>query len=250
MSKNNGLGKLYERLTPEERFRLDVEAMARGDTEESRKLTDTCPRRTYTMNDIGFAGRWDGAVQLTMAMLMDLRQVTARLRVIDAFKGVLPLSRNLAENDAILAYLDGHRAGTRYAWARAGMEGEAPGLETDEEEAEENADEAMDAGLDEACSRVEESSGMVPRLLDRLEREIASEAIVVWAAYLRFCEETVQVEAEKLLMATFKPALEDIRWLESLVERLGLEAEAAAVEEYREGLVAGWRKNVTGSLRG
>lgn len=28
--KHKGLGKLYDRLTPEERFRLDVEAMARG----------------------------------------------------------------------------------------------------------------------------------------------------------------------------------------------------------------------------
>lgn len=28
--KQNGLGKLYDRLTPEERFRLDVLAMARG----------------------------------------------------------------------------------------------------------------------------------------------------------------------------------------------------------------------------
>jgi hypothetical protein len=250
MSKHNGLGKLYERLTPEERFRLDVEAMARGDTEESRKLTDTCPRRTYTMYEAGFSGRWDGAVQLTMAMLMDFRQNTARLRMIDAFKSVLPLSRNLAENDAILAYLDGHRAGTRYAWSRTEREGEPPGLEADEEEAEENADLAMEAGLDVTCSRVEESSGVVPGLLDRLERELASEAIAVWAAYLRFCEETIQVEAEKLLQATFKPALEDIRWLESLVEGFGIEAEAVTVEEYREGLAEGWRKIVTGSLRG
>jgi hypothetical protein len=29
--KRKGLGKLYDRLTPEERFRLDVLATARGD---------------------------------------------------------------------------------------------------------------------------------------------------------------------------------------------------------------------------
>jgi hypothetical protein len=69
--KQNGLGKLYDCLTPEERFRLDVEAMARGDKQESRRLTDTCPRRTFTMNEPGFTGRWDGAIHLTMAMLMD-----------------------------------------------------------------------------------------------------------------------------------------------------------------------------------
>ena len=29
--RRDRLGRLYDRLTPEERFRLDVEAMARGD---------------------------------------------------------------------------------------------------------------------------------------------------------------------------------------------------------------------------
>ena len=56
--KHNGLGKLYDRLTPEERFRLDVEAMARGDEEESELLNRTCQRETYTMNHRGFTGRW------------------------------------------------------------------------------------------------------------------------------------------------------------------------------------------------
>ncbi len=53
----NGLGKLYDRLTPEERFKLDLEAMARGDDEESRRLVDSCPRRAYNMTDWAFSGR-------------------------------------------------------------------------------------------------------------------------------------------------------------------------------------------------
>ena len=32
--RRDALGKLYARLTPEEHFRLDVEAIARGDMEE------------------------------------------------------------------------------------------------------------------------------------------------------------------------------------------------------------------------
>jgi hypothetical protein len=45
MSKKNALGKFYDRLSPSERFRLDVEAQARGDEAESRRLVDTCPMR-------------------------------------------------------------------------------------------------------------------------------------------------------------------------------------------------------------
>ena len=59
MSKN-GLRRHYDRLTPEERFRLDVLAQARGDLEESERLTRTCQRETYTMNHRGYTGRWNG----------------------------------------------------------------------------------------------------------------------------------------------------------------------------------------------
>jgi hypothetical protein len=81
-------------------------------------------------------------------------------------------------------------------------------------------------------------------ILDRLERELASEAITVWAAYLRFCGERLEIDAKKILKATFKPALEDVRWLEEIAERLTLEPEAAAVEEYRAEMAEGWRKTM------
>ena len=56
MSKNT-LHRAYDRLTPEERFRLDVLATARGDEQESERLTRTCQRETYTMNHRGYTGR-------------------------------------------------------------------------------------------------------------------------------------------------------------------------------------------------
>jgi hypothetical protein len=55
--RHKGHARYYDRLTPEERFRLDVLATARGDMEESELLTRTCPRMTYTMNHRGFTGR-------------------------------------------------------------------------------------------------------------------------------------------------------------------------------------------------
>jgi hypothetical protein len=45
-----GLHRHYDKLEPDERFRLDVLATARGDAEESERLTRTCQRETYTMN--------------------------------------------------------------------------------------------------------------------------------------------------------------------------------------------------------
>ena len=57
MSKNV-LHRHYDRLSSEERFRLDVLAMARGDEQESERLVRSCPRATYTTNERGFTARW------------------------------------------------------------------------------------------------------------------------------------------------------------------------------------------------
>jgi hypothetical protein len=62
----NGLRRHYDRLTPEERFRLDVLAMARGDAAESERLVGSCPKLSYRMNDRAFVGRWTGAMDLTL----------------------------------------------------------------------------------------------------------------------------------------------------------------------------------------
>ena len=52
--KKDGLKKLYDRLTPEERFNLLIEAVARGDEVECRNLVESCPRLTYEMNDMAY----------------------------------------------------------------------------------------------------------------------------------------------------------------------------------------------------
>jgi hypothetical protein len=247
MSKNSGaLGKLYDRLTPEERFRLDVEAKARGDEKESQRLTDTCPRRSYVMNDIGFAGRWDGAVQMSMVSLLDMGQNVAKLRVVDAFRSVLPLSRNLYHNEAAAAYMCGHEAGGRYAWREAGMDGDPPGWEPlgEDEDLDEGAfDPAADADLEQIEERIK-GADILPGLLDRLERELATEALAVWHAFRSFCDEEVGLEAEKVLQATFPPSLENIRWLEESAARHELEPAPETVEEYSEALAQGWRKAI------
>lgn len=43
--------KIYERLTPDERFRAFVEAAGRRDEEELDRLNATCPTKTYRIED-------------------------------------------------------------------------------------------------------------------------------------------------------------------------------------------------------
>jgi hypothetical protein len=98
--KQNGLGKLYDRLTPEERFRLDVMATARGDMEESELLTRTCPRHSYTMNDIGFADRWHAAKEMAVLTHMSLVSTVERLQLVEGFGLIVSALANLADLEA------------------------------------------------------------------------------------------------------------------------------------------------------
>ena len=89
----NGLHRHYDRLDEEERFRLDVLAMARGDSRESERLVTTCPRFSNTMNDRGFGGRWHGAIEITLRIYIPLGDQLAKLRMVDAFREMVPTSK-------------------------------------------------------------------------------------------------------------------------------------------------------------
>lgn len=249
MSSRNGHGSLaglYDRLTPQERFRLSVEAEARGDEEDARRLVDSCPRRQYRMNEVAFTGRWDTARQITLAMCLDLSQHLARLTAIEAVIQTTPCLRVPFANEAERAYLEGHEAGSRHAWKKAGMTGDPPGckfeelpdgsLEVDAEE-----DPAMEEDLDRLTSRLEEAD-IAPRLLQRIERDLAEAALPLWRAYCAFCEEELEVGPRKLLTTTFEPILSDVDRLESLAAELSLQPEEGTYRKYRQALSEVWAK--------
>jgi hypothetical protein len=240
--KGNGLNRLYDRLEPEERFRLDVLAMARGDEEESERLTRTCPRFGYTMNDRAFTGRWTGTYELTLRVYIALNNTMAKLQMIDAFRNLIPYSHTLTHNVAFDAYFDGHRAGSYHAWNHAGMTGCPPAwpgedLEPDEDE----EDPAIERDMAELDVKVEKYGELLPELMDRLERELATEAFSVWEGFCDFCEEHMGLEAEDVLKVVAEPGVERVENLKALAERLQLEADSEIVGTIREGLGESWR---------
>jgi hypothetical protein len=240
--RRNRLGRLYDRLTAEERFRLDVLALARGDKEESERLTDTCPRRNYVMNDWGFVGRWQAAQVLVMLAYMDLAKCLDKCQMIAAFRVVLPYLRTVWENDTHEAYFDGHHAGSHYAWRKAGKEGESPGWERDDEKAERNADPGLDEALDKWTSRVGAIDDKFSEKLDALERELAGKGLAAWSAFSDFCEQEMSLEAKKLLAAFANPFAERAGELENLAARLEVKPDPESVEEYRDILFEVWHR--------
>ena len=240
MSKNP-LHRAYDRLTPKERFRLDVLATARGDEQESKRLTRTCQRETYTMNHRGYTGRWTGTYEITLRMYIAVNHELAKLQMIDAVRGLVPYSHTLSHNMIFDSYFSGHESGSRYAWGRAGKDGEPPGYEEDTEEADANADPATEADVDGLEATVEEYLGFLPEVLDRLERTLTAEALSLWAGFCAFCEECVGVEAQKIVAVVLEPVAGRIEDLKARAERLGLEPDSETVSEIREGLAESWR---------
>ena len=238
-----GLGKLYDRFTPEERFRLDLEAMSRGDEEESRRLVDSCPRKSYTMSDIAFTDRWLASEVITLSVCIDLAQHLSKLRIVIAFRDALPSTYNACEKQAILAYLDGYEAGARRAWEEAGMKGDPPRWRNGDEEEE---DPALEKALEAISDRIQGMSARFMGLLEAdLERHFAEEAKTIWEAFGLFCREELEVEPEKLAAVWMGPALDEIKEHEETLE--SAEADAERVEEYRQALLGAWKKLVRSS---
>src|SRR5215213_4907485 len=239
-----GLGKLYDRFTPEERFRLDLEAMSRGDEEESRRLVDSCPRKSYTMSDLAFTDRWLVSEVITLTVCIDLAQHLSRLRILIAFREALPQTYNACEQQTILAYLDGYEAGTRRAsWEEAGMEGDPPRWRNGDQEEE---DPALEKALDAIRDRIQGMSARFMSLLEAdLERHFVEEAKTIWEAFGLFCREELEVEPEKLAAVWMGPALDEIKEHEERLE--SAETDAERVEEYRQVLLGAWKKFVRSS---
>ena len=92
--KKDGLKKLYDRLSPEERFKLFIEAIARGDEEEGRNLEKSCPRVVYEMNAMAYEDLVGASEKITVMACLDLTPRLIKLRMLAVFSGVLDFLRN------------------------------------------------------------------------------------------------------------------------------------------------------------
>jgi hypothetical protein len=243
----SGLHRHYDRLDSDERFRLDVLAMARGDTRESERLVSGCPRFSYTMNDVGFVERWRSAIEITLRVYVPLGEQLAQLQMIDALRVFVPYSQTLLSNVALDSYYKGHESGSRHAWAYAGKGGTPPAWPEDGPEGElmepeeDEQDPAMERDADELEAVAEVYNKFFPEVLDELERRCVKEAFGIWTGYASFCEKSAGVGAEELAAVVLEPVVDLIGEMKARAERLGVDADIGLVEQVREGLAEAWR---------
>jgi hypothetical protein len=252
MSKRDGVAKFYDRLSPSERFRLAVEAQARGDETESRRLVDSCPIRNYRMTDRAFSGRWQTTTEIVLALCVELSQYMSRLNMIDAIRETLPYVHVVYHNEMDSAYLSGHEAGSSYAWKRAGMDGDPPGWAPLGEDGEstdaEDFDPAIEEVLEATGARLEEAD-IMPELLSRLEEKTTQEAWTLFEAFSSFCREELEVEPEKVTKALFEPIVARFEDLKARKEKFDTEADEGVASEYAAAFSEAWQSYLQGARR-
>ncbi|MGF1472421.1 MAG: hypothetical protein ACFB50_11880 [Rubrobacteraceae bacterium] len=235
MSKKNGLGKLYDQFKPEERFRLVIEAQARGDEEDVRRLVRTCPRHNYLMTEAEYTDRMIVAETLVQAVALDLAPRIAKAKMIEGFEEALPLTYNSCANEASLAYFDGHERGIRWAWEKAGasLDGDPPKPEDEDYD---------DTELDQIEARIHGASERFTKMLEKLKLGVATEARAIWEAFSVFCREELDLEPEKPVRVFFEPLLSEVENLLKMTE--GVEVEQERIDDYREVIRSGWQKSL------
>jgi hypothetical protein len=220
MKKDRSLGKLYDRLTLDERVKLIIQAAARGDAEDVQRLAESCPTKTYAINDIAFGDQISGSWKITMMLCHLLASSLARLHTIAPVREVLPYAFDHCISGARLAYLRGLEMGVSRAWEAAGKKGDPPARLLKEEAQEENS--VMKAELGDLHAITGHLREMIADFLlgqlEELERCTASEALMVWEAFANFCNEQLQLEPETLVKAWFEPMLPEIEKLVNLPE--------------------------------
>jgi hypothetical protein len=218
--KDRSLGKLYDRLTLDERVKLVIQAKARRDAEDTQRLTESCPTETYTMNDIAFGDHISGSWKITMMLCHLLAPSLARLHTIAAVREVLPYAFDHCISGARLAHLRGYEMGVRRAWEAAGKKGDPPTRLWKEEAQEENPVMKAELGdLHAITGHLRETiADFLLGQLEELERRTAREALTIWKAFANFCNDKLQLEAETLVKAWFEPMLPEIKELVNLPE--------------------------------
>jgi hypothetical protein len=120
--------------------------------------------------------------------------------------------------------------------------GEPPGWEADEEEAERNADPAMDEDLRKLTG--EDTYVRFEGKLEEIERDLVREVLTAWLGFAGFCAREMGLEGKKLLEALARPYAERVRDLEELSARHEVEADAKDVEEYQAIMTEAWRRGL------
>jgi hypothetical protein len=216
----NSAARLYDRLTPDERFRLAIEAEARGDEQEVGRLVSSCPRKVYREIDAEYGERIRVSSEIVSAVILDLGPRLGKLRMIEAFREFLPLFLGRGVDVAAMTWLDGYREGKNGRRKRD--------------------DDIVEAGIEKALNDAEQATKRIPEVLEELRNTVAAETKAIWEAFSRFSKRELRLEPETVVSAWFAPALAHLHEVRDALD--GVQPTTLLMDEYEAALAKIWRR--------
>jgi hypothetical protein len=238
MKKHITTEKLYSFLRGEERFRLYIEALCRGDEAEAKHLVESCPPEACEMNQAAYADRCQASREIVEMLRSFLDPPLTKLKTIEGFQKTLPNVFDFCFVAAFYAYFDGHKAGSRRTWAAAGMAGDPPGWRGQEEP---EMDRELES-LRRITSHLDATTGGFLSHLAELERELLKEVLTIWQAFANWCNQECGLEPEKLIKVWFAPMLPEIEKVNNLPNPPDVDPEK--LSEYKEAFKEIWSELV------
>jgi hypothetical protein len=186
-------------------------------------------------------------MDITLRTYIALEKLLSNLQMIDAFRQLVPYAQALSRSVATESYFVGHHHGSLRAWAEAGEVGRPPAWPESDAEKPKGAEEdpAVGRGMEDLDWKLNKYGELLPEIMDRMERELAGDALTLWSGFAAFCAERMRVAAEKILVATLQegPGEEAVGRVEGLKDRaehLGLGPDEESVEEICKSLAEAW----------
>ena len=247
--RGRNLGGIYDRLTPEERFQLVLEAAARKDEPEVERLTGTCPRYRYTSvrNDLAFADRVRTSRQITISVAMTLMVILAKLTVIRTYQECMAILSTSLVNEFDRGFHKGWKVGCEHAWLSAGMAGPFPWRDSSDpgQEAVEVAEAlAGDGGNtndnDDDDGDDDDDDDDDDDELAEGAQALVTEIQTIWEAFTRVCRAEMGAEPETVLLAWVAPMA---GWIEGALNAAdAVQVDADLLLEYERALTNAWRE--------
>jgi hypothetical protein len=216
------LARHYDKLEPEERFRLVTEALARGDEQEADRLAAACPRKVYRMIDAQYGDQIRVSSDIVWAVCMDLGPRLGKLRMIDAFREFLPMFLERGMDVAAMAWLDGYSEGQKDCRKRD--------------------DKIVEAGIEKALNDAKLATNRVLEVLEKLRNDVAAEIKAIWEGFGRFSKRELRLEPETVVSAWFEPALAHLQGVRDALD--GVQPVPTLLEEYDANLAKIWRSMI------
>lgn len=238
------LAKQYEKLTPRERLALVLEARARGDDAEVRRLWDTCPRKVYGAYDADFDVPYEAVSKIVLATCADLAAALAKVRMLVASSAMLAPLLQMGSLETA------HKLAEEiYAEERARQREGADTPQGPRDVEQEESGGAVVLAEIEPITPERYCEQHLPKTWQRAQAVVndclghfAATPAGIFAGLDRFTRQIFGMDAKTVLRAVMPPLLAEIEDLK--VDQVRPNQVLAA--EVEETLMQGWRKFVFG----